>query len=64
MIHVAKLSELSFSIQFDDGMKETLSEIAQWGPVEKCLEGLLSDFLLGPSFPEEDDSAPDGDYPF
>lgn len=64
MIHVAKLSELSFSIQFDDGMKETLSEIAQWGPVEKSLQGLLSDFLLGPSSSEECDSEPDNDYPF
>lgn len=64
MIRVAKLSELSFTIQFDDGMKETLAEIAQWGPVEKSLQGLLSDFLLGPTLPEECDGGPDNDYPF
>lgn len=64
MIRVAKLSELSFTIQFDDGMKETLAEIAQWGPVETSLQSLLLDFLLGPTFPEDCDGGPDNDYPF
>lgn len=64
MIHVAKLSQLSFSINFDEGMKKTLSEVEQWGAAERFFESILLDALLGPSMPEDYFGDLDDDVPF
>lgn len=64
MIHVAKVSQFSFSINFDEGMKATLLEVAEWGTVERFIESVLIDALLGPSMPDGYLDDLDDDVPF
>lgn len=64
MIHVATVSQFSFSINFDESMKDTLSEVAEWGTVERFIESILIDALLGPSMPDDYFADLDDDVPF
>ena len=58
------MSQFSFSINFDEGMKDTLSELAEWGTVERFIESILMDALLGPSMPNDHFDDLDDDVPF
>lgn len=64
MIHVTKIDELSFNVQFDPAMTDTLSEASGWSSPERALYSILSDALLGPSLPLGYLDDLDDDVPF
>ncbi len=64
MIDVTKIDELSFNVRFDPAMTDTLSEASGWSSAERALYTILSDALLGPSFPPDYLDDLDDDVPF
>jgi len=64
MIHITKIDDLSFNVRFDPAMTDMLSEEAGWSSPERALYSILSDALLGPSFPSGYFDDLDDDVPF
>lgn len=64
MIHITKLSELSFNVEFDPAMTDALSEASGWSSPERSIYSILADSLLGPSLPSGYLDDLDDDVPF
>ena len=64
MIHVTKLNDLSFNVQFDPAMTDALNDASGWSSPERALYSILADALLGPSLPPGYLDDLDDDVPF
>lgn len=64
MINVTKIDELSFNVRFDPTMIDMLGEELGWSSPERALHSILSDALLGPTFPPAYFDDLDDDVPF
>ncbi len=64
MINVKVVGDLTFEVRLDEKMRKELLLRTGRGPVEELLQDILSEALLGPSYPEDYDGDLDDDVPF